>query len=75
MNVECLLRNCDQLRTGALVRGGGAVAHFECELSGERAAYLLPGDPLACLSASVDPADAESAGPVEEQSSVTEASE
>lgn len=48
MNFMCLY--CQSVRTAARVRGGGAVALFRCDQSGQESVYLLPGEPMACLA-------------------------
>ncbi len=48
MNFMCL--HCQSIRTAVRARGGGAIAIFLCDQSDEERVYLLPGEPLACLS-------------------------
>lgn len=47
MNFMCLY--CEEIRTGARPRGGGAIAVFRCDQSGQERVYLLPGEPMACF--------------------------
>ena len=47
MNTHCV--NCASIRTVAVVRGGGAVAHFRCDDTDERRTHLVYGDTPACL--------------------------
>jgi hypothetical protein len=48
MNVHCV--KCESCATVIVLRGGGAVAHITCALSGKHLTHLMPGIPLACLA-------------------------